>query len=169
MTNWLPNWDTSEWAAVVSAVAAATAAIAAAASARASLKLQRAGRAPHVSAGVIHSRDTGRIRLTFANSGPVVATQLAYYLFVDGRKASGYVDDGQLTAGQKVHVDPDIVSANFKDNAYLVWSWRDADDNVHQRSNHWKYIYVSRRKFLRKKDKTMVALFREMYPNIDVS
>jgi hypothetical protein len=163
------HWSAVQWATVLSTVAAAAAAGAAWRSARISAALARASRVPQVSGAVLHGRPSGRIRLTFANAGPVLAVQVVYMLVMEGRMAFGLVGDGHLSVDEKVTLKTDIVSADPKAPSYFVWGWRDLDDNVYIRSHDWKTVRISKRRYLSRKRTTVAAMFEEMYPDVDYS
>jgi hypothetical protein len=153
---------------VLSAAFAAVAASAAWRSVAVSLSLQRAARRPHVSGAILHSSPSNRLTLTFACAGPVLAVQVMYFLVAEGQKRGGLVADGHLDVGEKEPIDPGIVSSGIQAPAYLVWTWRDLDDNVHIRDSDWKYKRISRRTWLRRKDTTLGGTFREMYPDVPI-
>jgi len=162
------HWTTTQWATVLSAVFAALATGAAWRAVAISLALQRAARVPHVSGAVLHNLDTHQLRLTFANAGPVLAVQVVYFLVANDEKRGALVGDGHLAVGEKVTFDTTIMSLNPKDPAHLVWGWRDLDDNVYFRNSDWQPKRISRRRYVRRKDTTLGAMFREMYPDVPI-
>jgi hypothetical protein len=166
---WLPEWDTGEWAAIIAATFTAGAAVAAWLSARASLTVLRRARVPFVSGAVHRGVPSGRISLGFANTGPTLAIQVMYFVVGPGWRQGGTVGDGHLTAGEKVTIDTAYLAADGADQkTYLVWGWRDLDDNVYTRSDEWKMKHFSRRRWLRRKDTTLGGMFREMYPKVEI-
>jgi len=104
--------------------------------------------------------------MTFANAGPVLAVQVVFMLVVDDRMAFGLVGDGHLRVDEKVAMETDIVSSNHKAPSYLVWGWRDLDDNVYQRSHDWETKRIAKRRYLKRDRTTLAAMFEEMYPNV---
>ncbi len=167
MWDWLPEWDTTEWALVVSTVFTAAAATAAWLSARASLSAIRGARVPFVSGGVLYGINTGRLSLSFANAGPALAVQVVYFAVGPGWKAGGTVGDGHLAAGDKVTIELPYFGGRDED-VYLVWGWRDLDDNIYQRRDDWKTKRISRRGYLRQKDHTLGGMFHSMYPDVAI-
>lgn len=162
----MPHWSAAEWTTVASAVAAAIAAIAAAVSARSSLVAQRRAHVPSVSGGVTHDPTTGALGASFANAGPGLATMVWYIAVTgDGHRAGGAVGDGHLVAGEK-HKFPLRLPPLFPDKTpvWMVWTCRD----VYFWSDDWRRKRLSYRQFRRRKDKSLGAVFREMYPDVDV-
>jgi hypothetical protein len=54
----------------------------------------------------------------------------------------------------------------------LACGWRGrvamSDNDVYFWSDDWRQKHFSRRKFMRRKDRSLGAVFREMYPDVDV-
>jgi hypothetical protein len=163
----LPDWDTSEWAAVAAAAFTALAATAAWLSVRAALAVQRAARVPFVSGGIIHGSPSGKLSATFANAGPTLAVQVMYLAVGPNWKHGGIVGDGHLKVGEKVTIDLAYV-AGSADRVYLVWGWRDLNDNVFVRNDEWRTKQFSRRRWLRREETTLAAMFRELYPKVPI-
>lgn len=162
-----PDWDAAEWAAVASAAFTALAATAAWLSVRAALAVQRAARVPFVSGAIIHGSPSGKLSATFANAGPTLAVQVMYLAVGPNWKHGGVVGDGHLRVGEKVTFDLAFV-AGKDDRVYLVWGWRDLYDNVYVRNDEWLTKRFSRRRWLRRKDTTLGAMFRELYPKVPI-
>jgi hypothetical protein len=167
MLAFVPDWSTSEWTSVVGILFAALAAAASWRSVAISLALQRAARVPQVSGAVLHGVPSGRLTLTFANAGPVLAVQVVYMLVAEGVKRGGIVGEGHLAVGEKITFDPNVpVSASVTGPAHLVWGWRDLDDNVYFKASDWTGRRFSRRAYLRREDTSLGGMFREMYPDV---
>lgn len=94
---------------------------------------------------------------TFLNGGPGIAAQL-YYLAAmkNGDRVGAAVGDGHLAVGERRRFWLEL-TAGPDDDVYMVWSCRDIDNNVHQWSADWTYKFISKRRFVRRNDKTMRA------------
>jgi hypothetical protein len=160
------HWSPVEWATVLGTLFTAAAATAAWRSALVAVSLERSRRVPQVSGAVLHNVHTGRISLTFANAGPVLAVQVMYMLVIEGWMAFGLVGDGHLRVDEKIRLTSNIVSSDLKAPSYLVWGWRDLDDNVYQRTHDWKTVRIPKRRYLKRDRSTLAAMFDEMYPGV---
>jgi hypothetical protein len=164
----MPDWTTSEWAAVIAAISAAVAAIAAWLATGVSLALHKASQVPHLSAGVIYRAASGELQASFANGGPGLATQVVYFVVCGNAKAGGFVGEGHLHVGEKRVIDLPLPSVTRDEKVYMVWSCRDSDNNVHLWSSDWRYKRIRHRRYLRQKDFSLGAMFRSMYPDIAI-
>lgn len=164
----MPHWSTAEWATVVSAVGAAIAAISAAVSARSTLVSQRRARVPDVS-GAVTITPSGELGASFANAGPGLASMVWYIAVTpEGRRCGGAVGDGHLVAGEKCKFPLALPSVDPDDRVRMVWTCRDVDNDVYFWSDDWRQKRISYRKFRRRKDRSLGAVFREMYPDVVV-
>ncbi len=163
------HWTALQWATVLSAAFAAAAAGAAWRSTRIAASVARASRVPQVTGAVLHNTPSGQIKFAFANAGPVLAVQVMYMAVVDGRMAFGMVGDGFIRVDEKIILATDIVSGAIKSPSYLVWGWRDLNDNVYFRTHDWTTKRISRRTILKRERAPVSAMFEEMYPGIDYS
>jgi hypothetical protein len=166
-----------DWAAVAGAVFTAVAAGAAAVAARQGRQQIEAAERPLLDVQVLKDVDTGLLRLAIINSGRGVARGASFAVHALGHATDNVIGDGFMPPGARVHfltsigplpAPPRVMQADLPDLAVMV-IYRDAAGFVHYRT-HKEIEYVPRTLIRRRpKYPDRVAVFRRLYPHVDVA
>lgn len=165
-----------DWAATAGALFTAAAAGAAYLAARQGRESLDAAERPLLEVQVLADHETGTLMLSIINSARGVARGANFAVHAVGYLTDGVIGDGFVESGAKVHIVTDIgplptpegKMRNDVDDLAVMVVFRDARGFAHYRT-HTGRQYTPRTLMRRRpKYPDRVAVFKKLYPDIDV-